>query len=140
MPGIGPPPKRSEERVRRNKPEVPIEKVETVGEVRVPALGITKPHKIVRSLYTSMQKSGQAKYFEPSDWEFARLTLELLDRQLKAPRPNSQVLATIMSNFTDLLVSEGARRRMRIEIERVESAGAEDQDLASLMLERQAQG
>ena len=132
-------PKRSEERIRRNKPEVPIEKIETVGEVTIPTLGIDKPHKIVRSLYDSMKRSGQAKYFEPTDWQFARLTLQLLDMQLKSGRMNSQILATVMSNLSDLLVSEGARRRMRIEVERVESAGAETVDFAKVLLERQAQ-
>lgn len=133
----GPPPKRSEERVRRNKPDIPIEKVETEGHVAIPHLGLDKPHKLVKSMYDSLKVSGQAKYFEPSDWQLARITLHLLDQQLKAGRMNSQILTTIFSNFSDLLVSEGARRRMRIEIERVESAAAEPIDMAQLLLERQ---
>lgn len=134
---MAPVPKRSEERVRRNKPDVPLEKVEVEGEVKVPPLGITKPHKMVSQIYTSMKQSGQAKYFEPTDWAFARMTLHLLDEQLKSGRKNSQILTTIMSNLSDLLVSEGARRRMRIEIDRVESAGVEQVDIAQVLHERQ---
>lgn len=135
---MAPVPKRSEERIRRNKPDIPLEKVETEGVVSVPHLGLDKPHKLVKSLYESLRLSGQVKYFEPTDWQLARVTLHILDEQLKAGRMNSQILATVFSNLSDLLVSEGARRRMRIEIERVESADVEITDLAQVLLERQS--
>lgn len=134
---MAPVPKRSEERVRRNKPNIPLVKIEAEGPVAKPHLGLDKPHKLVRDLYDSLNKSGQARYFEPSDWQLARVTLHILDEQLKSGRMNSQILATVFSNLSDLLVSEGARRRMRIEIDRVESADAEVVDIADVMLERQ---
>lgn len=141
MSRTGPVPKRSSERVRRNKPDVPIEKVEAIGLVEPPPLGLRKPRKLIEDMYEAMKESAQSKYYEPSDWAFARITLALLDEQLKAPKANSQIVATIMSNFGDLLVTEGERRRARMEIERSDSAPADNVvDVAAVFAERAAQG
>lgn len=134
----GPIPKRSSERIRRNKPDVPIETIQATGEVEPPKLGIIKPRAIIRDLYQGFIESAQAKYYEPSDWQMIRLNLMLLDEQLKAKKPNGQIISVIMSTFTELLATEGARRRVRIEIER--NKGEEEAqvfDVAARFLERQ---
>jgi hypothetical protein len=137
----GPVPKRSDERIRRNKPDVPIEKVPVVGHVGIPDLGLDDPHDVTVGLYSALIASAQSKYFEDSDWAYARFTLHFADKLLKSPRPSGQVLATVHSMMSDLLVSEGARRRFRIEIERSsESDGADVLDIASLFKLRLAQG
>lgn len=135
----GPIPKRSEERIRRNKPDVPIEKLPIWGTVEVPELGLDEPHQLVVDLYRGMSESAQSKYFEPSDWHYARLALHFTDKLLKSPRPSPQMLASVTSMLTELLVSEGARRRVRIEVERSESGG-EVLDVADLFRQRLAQG
>lgn len=135
----GPIPKRSEERIRRNKLEVPIDKVPAIGPVDVPELGFIDPHPLVIDLYRSMSESAQAKYFEPSDWQYAKFTLHFADQLLKSPRPSSQLLAAVNSMLTDLLVSEGSRRRVRLEIERSESGG-DVLDVADLFRQRLSQG
>ena len=138
---MAPVPKRSSERIRRNKPEVPIDKVTVIGGVDIPALGIDDPHPITINLYQALRESGQSRYFEPSDWAFARFTLTFADKLLKSQRPSGPVLATVHSMMGDLLVSEGARRRFRVEVERNQGeSDGEVLDVASLFKLRLAQG
>ncbi len=40
-----------------------------------------------------------------------------MDRYLRSPKPSSQMFVVLMSTTSDLLVTEGARRRVRVEIE-----------------------
>ena len=133
----GPVPKRSSERIRRNKPDVPIDKITAIGPVEVPQLGLVDPHPVISQLWSGMVASAQARYFEPTDWAFARLTLYFTDCQVKAGKVNGQVLATVHSMLSDLLVTEGSRRKVRVEVEREQ---AEDNvvDIASLFRERLA--
>jgi hypothetical protein len=114
----GPIPKRSEERIRRNEDEGPIETLQVQGEVDIPDLNIPEAHPLVVDWYNSLKESAQNKYYEPSDWQTARIVAHFLDRELKSFKPNGQMVATLHSYMTDLLVSEGARRRVRLEIER----------------------
>lgn len=114
----GPIPKRSEERVRRNVDEVPIDTVPAIGPVEVPELGIPKPHPLIVDLYESMKNSAQSKYYEPSDWATARVTFHFLNKQLRSTKPSAQMLASLFSQMTSLLLTEGDRRRVRIEVER----------------------
>lgn len=114
----GPVPERSDQRVRRNKYEVETEKVVAFGKVEIPELDFADPHPITTDLYESLTNSAQARYFEPSDWQLARFALHFADQLLWSSKPNGQVLATITSLFSDLLMSEGSRRRLRMEIER----------------------
>ena len=114
----GPIPERSDERIRRNKPEIPIEKLPVIGEVEIPELGLRDPDPIVVELYDAMKESGQKKYFEPTDWHYARLTLRLLDQELKQPKFSAVKLQALNAMLSNLLVTEGDRRRVQIEIER----------------------
>ena len=118
----GPIPKRSEERIRRNKPEVEIDKITVIGPVPIPPLDISDAHPFVAELYESMKKSAQRKYFEPSDWAKAKITLHFLNKLIWTSKPSAQMLATVESMMSTLLLTEGDRRRMRIEVERQTSA------------------
>lgn len=111
-------PKRSDELIRRNKPEVPVEKLPAEGPVKVPPLGIEDPHPLISDFYQSLQDSAQSRYYEPSDWSYARLALHFADHLVKSSRPSSQLLASVNQMLSSLLVSEGDRRRVRLEIER----------------------
>ena len=114
----GPVPNRSDQRVRRNKDAVEVEKVPVSGEVPVPELNIPDAHPFVVELYESMQISAQRKYYEPSDWAYAKTTLHFLNGLLLSSRPSAQMLAAVNSMLTQLLLTEGERRRVRIEVER----------------------
>lgn len=135
----GPVPKRSDQRVRRNKDEAgPAEKVTALGSVEVPPLGLEDPHPLIVDFYESLKDSAQSRYYEPSDWQFARFTLHFADKLVKSGKPSSQMLAAVNAALTELLVSEGARRRVRLEVEREQTKG-ELIDLASMFRERMAQ-
>lgn len=113
----GPIPNRSDQRVRRNIGD-PIDKVTAIGKVKVPDLFIGDAHPLVKDVYESLKNSAQTQYYEESDWQYARLTLFFLNQQLWAGRPSAQMLATLSGMLSNLLMTEGDRRRVRIEIER----------------------
>jgi hypothetical protein len=118
----GPIPQRSDQTVRRNKPEVPISKITTIGPVQVPDLKIANPHPLVTDLFESMKTSGQSKFYEPSDWAHAQVTFHFLNDLLWSSRPSAMLLSTVSSMLTSLLLTEGDRRRVRIEVERNQNA------------------
>lgn len=138
----GPIPKRSDERIRRNVPEVPIDKVTVIGTVKVPELGMDDPHPLVVDIYQSLAESGQSKYYEPSDWQYARLTLHFADSLLKSSRPSAQLLASVNQMLSNLLLSEGDRRRVRLEVERNQGSGGDGKVLqvADMFRDRLRQG
>ena len=114
----GPIPKRDSERVRRNKPDVPTEVIEMPGIVDVPDLDITDPHPMIIDFYNSLAESGQSKYYEPSDWQYARMTMVFLNDLLRSNRINGNILQVVNTMLSNLLVTEGERRRVRMEVER----------------------
>lgn len=145
MPGVpgtgGPVPKRSEQRRRRNQPETPVVKAPSGAEVEIPAAD-EKWHPVARRLYESFAKSGQSAFYEQSDWETAYLLAESLSRELKPqvigthPETGRPVRATIpikgaslsayLKVMTDLLTTEGARRRAGVELQRPQPDGNDD--------------
>ena len=74
----------------------------------------------MRALYRSLKESAQHKYYEPSDWQFARLTLHFVDDLLKQDKKSSMMLQTVNQMLTSLLLTEGERRRVRLEVERTQ--------------------
>jgi hypothetical protein len=112
----GPPPKRSELRRRRNK--VDIDRVQVSAPVEAPDLGIEGAHPLAVDLYESLKDSGQARWYEPSDWARARLLVWSLSKMLDSGRPSAMLLAALQKDMDALLVSEAERRRVRMEIER----------------------
>jgi hypothetical protein len=125
--------------VRRNKPAVPVEKVETIGVVAVPELGFDDPHFLTVDLYRSLSESAQARFYEPSDYQIARSVLHFLDQQFKTSRPSGQMVQSLFSQLTDLLLTEGARRRVRLEVERAQ-AGGDVIEVADLFRRRLSEG
>lgn len=113
----GPVPKRSTERRRRNK-DSQVETVKPIVEtVEVPDAD-PRWHPIAHDWFESLKTSGQATFYEPSDWQYARYIAEVMSRHLKAKRLSAQLFAAIQSGMTDLLTTEAARRRVRMEIDR----------------------
>lgn len=115
MPGCVP--KRSDQRRRRNKPEIEIEKGQAAEHVDVPAADPAW-HEIARDWYESLALSGQSGWYEPSDWQTARYVAEAMSRNLESGRFSAQLFASVMQATTSLLATEGDRRRLRIELER----------------------
>lgn len=129
----GPVPKRTDQRRRRNRPEVPAGSAPAARSVRAP-----RPdpawHPIVRDWYRSLRRSGQSAFYEPSDWQTARLIAESMSRDLKPQfvamneetgEPVVMVipvkgasLAAYLKAMSALLVTEGDRRRSGVELQR----------------------
>ena len=78
----GPVPKRKSQRRRRNKTEGGIDEAPGAVEVVVP-----KPraawHPIAKEWFVALASSGQARFYEPSDWALASLLAESMSRDLK---------------------------------------------------------
>lgn len=124
MTAHGPVPKRSDQRRRVNKPEGGPITSAPAARVVVAVMADESWHPIAADWFRSLGQSGQSAFYEPSDWQTARVWAELLSRQLASGRPSSQMIAAWAAGATELLTTEGARRRGRLELER----GAADED------------
>jgi len=130
----GPVPLRDEDRIRRNAPDFPIETIEASGDVPVPSLELPfGAAPMVVDFYESLQRSAYTKYYEPSDWEMARLACFLMNTIVTSPKPSSEMVKALQTLLSNLLVTEGDRRRLRIEITRNVKENAEKDELADVM-------
>ncbi len=120
----GPVPKRADQRRRRNATDPVTSVAPPAAPVQAPPLDFPA-HPVAASWYWSLSESGQALFYEPSDWAAARLVAFDLTRHLNSGRVSAQMLAALWSAMGDLLTTEAARRRVRIEIERGDDGAAE---------------
>lgn len=137
VPGAGgPPPKRSDQRRRNNSPGV--ETAPAGDEPDVPAADADW-HPVAVMWFESLARSGQSRFYEASDWATAYLIAESISREL-SPQPivvgrgeaavvekhemppKGASLAAWLKAMTTLMVMEGDRRRLRLELERVKPA------------------
>lgn len=146
----GPIGKRDGERVRRNKPDTPTETISVIGPVDIPDLGdmsyFGETHPLIADMYESMKNSAAVQYYEPTDWQYARLTLYTLNQELIAAQHNSKPvgamkLTAINQMLSALLLTEGDRRRVRLEIERDsgKTASGTVVDMTDMLKQRLAQ-
>lgn len=83
-------------------------------------------HPVIQAWFHALATSGQSIFYQDSDWRLAEWAAERESRNLLSSRPSAQASALFLSVQSDLLVSEGARRRVRVELRR------EPQELASV--------
>lgn len=115
MAARGPVPKRSDQRRRQNIGD-PITSIASAPVVEVPAADESW-HPIARRWFESLGKSGQAVFYQPSDWAHAEFVAEAMSRNLVGEKFSAVLFASVLSGMTDLLTTEGSRRRARLEIE-----------------------
>lgn len=137
----GPVPKRSNQRRRRNKPDVPIDTALGAADVEIPEAD-PDWHHVATRWYEALARSAQSFYYEPSDWAYAYVQAESLSRDLKeqfvgisevtgrpitaiVPINGARMNAFLKAN-TALMATEGDRRRARLEIERPKSTNEGD--------------
>lgn len=109
----GPPPKRSTQRRRRNI--VPGLDTGPAGDGTIRGPDLHGRHTaIAKRWYESLRRSGQAAYYEPSDWSAAELCVHAIDVYLA--HPTALMFAAIQSAMSNLLTTEGDRRRARLEL------------------------
>lgn len=116
-------------RTRKGKEIVPT----TVGE-RKPVLDKPEPdpswHPLAIGLYGSVENSGQSEFYQESDWWVLFFVCESISHYLKptvwvddsgvertSTKRNGQILSAINSAMTSLLLTEGDRRRVRMELQ-----------------------
>lgn len=127
----GPVPKRSTQRRRRNKESQPQKARAEVSTVKAPAED-KDWHKLAKAWYRSLKVSGQAQFYEPSDWQQARILAEILSRALGSEKLSANLMAAWFSAAGELLTTEGTRRRMRLELEREDLTEGEDAAVAAM--------
>lgn len=126
----GPVPERRDQVRRRNAPEVPIDTAPGAEDVEAPEPD-KNWHPIALQWYRSLADSGQSHWYEPSDWALAYLIAESMSRDLKPQVVGVSIdgkavkatiplrgtsMAAYLKAMTALLVTEGDRRRLRIEL------------------------
>ena len=83
-------------------------------------------HPIAIRIYDSCRSSGQREYYQDSDWAILWSLCEDLSMYKKPSvsrdgeeyhKRSGQMLQTIMASLSNLLVTEGDRRRVRIELQ-----------------------
>lgn len=121
----GPVPKRSEERHRRNEPASPVVKAAGAGEVPVPDADV-EWHPIARRLWDATKESGQTRFYEPSDWALLYSLMDDLSYAKQCERRPAGLIESIYSQLGNLLISEGDRRRVQVELHRPSSQELED--------------
>lgn len=75
-------------------------------------------HPIAARWFDSLRESGQAHFYEPSDWAAAELTAHAMTKMLNARTLSAMAFSAIWSAMGELLTTEGARRRVRATVER----------------------
>lgn len=133
-------PKRSDQRRRRNLASA-VDTVTMSEPVVVPELALTDVHPLAADMYESLKSSGQSQYFEPSDWQRARLMCEMLSRLLYAGKLSSMLYTAIQQDMAALLMTEADRRKLRLEIDRgAADTSAEDAKVSQMDSYRKAAG
>jgi len=74
-------------------------------------------HPIARMLWDAACESGQADFYESSDYAWLYNICEDLDRYKRSEKRSSMMFAALNQAFEALLITEGARRRVRIELQ-----------------------
>lgn len=110
----GPVPKRKSQLRRQNVTE-PVTTAVSDGAVRGYELPGEHSEQAAR-FWMALRTSGQAQFYEASDWAMAELILIAIDAFVA--RPSAMMLASLNSALSNLLVTEGDRRRARLELER----------------------
>lgn len=99
-------------------------------------------HPVAMMQYEAAKRSAIREFFEPTDWSTLFVICETLSAHLN-PQPvviqqgrdagqvvmvtqpmTGATLGAILSGLTNLMFSEGSRRRLRIEVERVAGSAA----------------
>lgn len=126
----GPIPKRTDQVRRPNRKDRPGMQIASGGG----AVTVPKPdenwHPVARQLWDALEESGQSQFYESSDWAFAFSLMDDLSYYKRANKRSGQMLQSIYSAMDRLLITEGDRRRARLQLERHSEAPAEDPRVA----------
>ena len=131
----GPIPKRSTEGHRitqARKLENGVEPVNVIAEKVVAPEPDPDWHPIASRLWESVKQSTFIRYYEPSDWIVLYSACDDLSNYKKQERRSPTMLAAVNTMLTSLLLTEGDRRRVQIEINRIDESEAESAGVTAL--------
>lgn len=110
----GPAPKRAAERTRTAPPKSGVARHGELLAVKVPPVD-ARWHPRAKEFYKSLKTSGQADFYQNSDWAYARIVCDYLTRWYTTPKAMDMV--NIEAMMSKLGASEGARRAvLRVEL------------------------
>ena len=146
----GPAPKRSDRKLghtsKADKAGMHVSKADGAPAVDVPEAD-PEWHPVAKLWFSSLAESGQSKFYEPSDWATAYVLAESISRELhpqgvvfqgevvsyEPMAPKAGAISAWLKGMSDLMVTEGARRRAAIELQRPQPADeAQPADVTSL--------
>lgn len=130
-------PKRSDQRRRTNKDGRPPEKAAAGPRPAAPDPG-EDWHEIARDWFVALSRSGQSAYYEASDWATARYVAQAMSKNLSDGKFSAMLFASVMSAMSSLLVTEGDRRRLRLELERVRPVDEDGEAATATVLDLQS--
>jgi hypothetical protein len=79
-------------------------------------------HKIARLIWDGAVSSGQSLYYQNSDWAMLySICDDITYVKNQGNKRSAQMLATVYAAMTTLLITEGDRRRLRVELEAPEA-------------------
>ena len=111
----GPAPKRSAERTRTAAPKSGVARQGELRGVKIPPVDKNWNPR-AKEFYNSLKTSGQADFYQNSDWAYARIVCDYLTRWYTNPKAMDMV--NIEAMMSKLGASEGARRSvLRVELE-----------------------
>jgi hypothetical protein len=118
----GPVPKPSDQRRRRNKTDASGAPNEVTAD-ESSSSGAKAPrvngnwHPVAKRFYAALRSSGQARYYQPSDWAVAELLCESISRELRSKEPpKAASVQAWLKGAAVLMATEGDRRRLRMEL------------------------
>lgn len=130
----GPIPNRTEDlarpRERKGSDALPVTKG-LLKPVTIPAAD-PEWHSIAKRIWDSMATSGQSDYYQDSDWALAYSLLDDLSIYKKPQvardgteyiKRSPEMLKAILSGLASLMLSEGDRRRVRLELQAPDDSG-----------------
>ncbi len=138
----GPPPNREQNlarpRSRKGKEIRPV----TKGTLRDVQSIEPDPdwHPIARMIWDSLWTSGQADFYQNSDLAFAYSLCEDLSVYKSQTKRSSMFAGVIYSAMTTLLMTEGDRRRVRLELTAPENENAEPASVTAIAAYKERMG
>lgn len=102
----------------------------TLRETKIPRVS-DDWHPIAKRVWEGAKTSGQADYYQNSDWAMLYSLCDDLSYYKKSGKRSSQMLASIMAGLTTLMLTEGDRRKARLELEAPDD-GSGDAELIAI--------
>lgn len=118
MAGFGPVPNRSEDLARPRERKGGEPQPVTKGKSKPATIPEPDPgwHRVARMLWDAALESGQAEFYESSDYAYLYYVCNSVSKYESSNKPSSMFFAALNQAMTTLLLTEGDRRRVRLEL------------------------